>query len=561
MLYGHHASAARPDSFTSGDIAPSLAAAAAYFIVNDALVAYAIALRVRSSLWRAMVDDFCYQAVSNAALLALGPFVAVAVDRSVWMILLLLPPLVALYKSASMSLEKEHASLHDPLTGLPNRKLLVERVAEHLDDARRTGDPLALCLLDLDRFKEVNDTLGHPVGDRLLQAVGARLRDVVRPEDVVARLGGDEFALLLPAIAGLADAQEVAGRVAAALREPFHVDGMRFDLEASIGIAMHPEHAADFESLLRRADIAMYVAKEARAGVRTYDPSQDRNSTARLMLLGELRRALDRGELELHYQPKADLRDRRIVGVEALVRWRHPDRGLVPPDDFVPLAEQSGLMRELTAFVVEAAVRQVAAWRRSGLDLPVAVNISVRDLHDVGFTRHLAASCAQWGVPTSALQLEVTENVLLHDADRAAVVLRELATMGVALSLDDFGTGYSSLAHLKRLPVSEIKIDRSFVLRMDADPDDAAIVRSIVDLADALGLRVVAEGVETAAAWATLAEMGCPVVQGYFVAPPMSAPRLTAWLARADVRPAPLARVEPDDDAADASRLDASSVR
>jgi EAL domain-containing protein (putative c-di-GMP-specific phosphodiesterase class I) len=305
----------------------------------------------------------------------------------------------------------------------------------------------------------------------------------------------------------------------------------------------------------------MYVAKEARAGVRTYDPSQDRNSTARLMLLGELRRALDRGELELHYQPKADLRDRRIVGVEALVRWRHPDRGLVPPDDFVPLAEQSGLMRELTAFVVEAAVRQVATWRRSGLALPVAVNISVRDLHDVGFTRHLAASCAQWGVPTSALQLEVTENVLLHDADRAAVVLRELATMGVALSLDDFGTGYSSLAHLKRLPVSEIKIDRSFVLRMDADPDDAAIVRSIVDLADALGLRVVAEGVETAAAWATLAEMGCPIVQGYFVAPPMSASRLTAWLARADVRPAPLDPVEPVEDAAQASRLDASSLR
>jgi diguanylate cyclase (GGDEF)-like protein len=536
-LCGHAASPLHPDRFTSADIVPTIAAASAYFLVNDALVSNAIALRVRSSLWQAFIDDFAYQAVTNAALLALAPFVAVALDSSVALVLLLLPPLLALYKNASVSLEKEHASLHDTLTGLANRKLLIERAAEVLDEARRTGGQAALFVLDLDRFKEVNDTLGHVVGDRLLQCVGARLCHVVRPSDMVARLGGDEFAVLLPALDGLAEAQEVADRISASLREPFGVDGMRFDLEASIGIAMHPLHADDFESLLRRADVAMYLAKEGRCGVQTYDPAQDHNSTERLALLGELRRALEEGQLELHYQPKADLTTGQVVGVEALVRWLHPERGMVPPDEFVPLAEQTGLMRDLTDFVVDAAVRQVAAWRETGIVLPVAVNVSVRDLHDARFTERLRASCERWLVDPAALQLEITEGVLLRDPERTTEVLHELAAMGIALSLDDFGTGYSSLAHLKRLPVSEIKIDRSFVQRMDAGADDAAIVRSIIELGDALGLRVVAEGVETAQSWAHLSALGCAAAQGYFLAAPMAPEQATAWLAAAAVRP------------------------
>ncbi|MFL6138077.1 MAG: putative bifunctional diguanylate cyclase/phosphodiesterase [Frankiaceae bacterium] len=536
-LCGHGASPLHPDRFTSTDIVPAIAAGSAYFLVNDALVANAIALRVRSSLWRAFIDDFGYQAVSNAALLALAPFVAVALDSTVALVLLLLPPLLALYKNASVSLEKEHASLHDTLTGLANRKLLFERAADVLEEAHRTGGQAALFVLDLDRFKEVNDTLGHQVGDRLLQCVGARLRHVVRPVDMVARLGGDEFAVLLPALDGLAEAQDVAARIGAALREAFAVDGMRFDLEASIGIAMHPEHADDFESLLRHADVAMYLAKESRSGMQTYDPARDHNSTERLALLGELRRALEDGQLELHYQPKADLATGQVVGVEALVRWRHPERGMVAPDEFVPLAEQTGLMRDLTDFVVGAAAGQVAAWRDAGIVLPVAVNVSVRDLHDARFTEHLRASCERWLIDPAALLLEITEGVLLRDPERTTEVLHELAAMGVALSLDDFGTGYSSLAHLKRLPVSEIKIDRSFVQRMDAGADDAAIVRSIIDLGDALGLRVVAEGVETAAAWEHLRAMGCDAAQGFFLAVPMPPAEATAWLSAAMVRP------------------------
>jgi diguanylate cyclase (GGDEF)-like protein len=536
-LAGHAASPLHPNRFASADIAPTLAAACAYFLVNDALVAYAIALRVRSSLWRAFVDDFAFQVVSNAALLALAPFVAVAIDRSVWLVLLLFPPLLALYKNASVSLEKEHASLHDTLTGLANRKLLFERANDMLEEAERTDVRMALFLLDLDRFKEVNDTLGHQVGDRLLQCVGDRLAGVVRPGDMVARLGGDEFAILLPALADLEEAQEAAARIGAALREPFAVDGMRFDLEASIGIAMYPQHAHDFESLLRSADVAMYLAKESRSGVQTYDPAQDHNSTKRLALLGELRKALEHGQLELHYQPKADLAGGRVIGLEALLRWQHPERGVVAPDEFIPLAEQTGLMRELTAFVVDAAVRQVAEWRVRGLGQPVAVNISVRDLHDCRFSQHLRSRCEFWRVDPSDLQLEITEGVLLHDPERAIEVLHELAGMGVALSLDDFGTGYSSLGHLKRLPVTEIKIDRSFVQRMDVDADDAAIVRSIIELGDALGLRVVAEGVETAQAWDELAAMGCPAAQGFYLAGPMPAGEATRWLESTAARP------------------------
>ena len=521
-----------PAVITSVDVWVIVAAAVAYFLVNDIVVGQALALLTNSTLWREVREDFGFQLLSTGSLLALSPFVVLALDRQSWLVPLLLVPLLAVYKNASVSREQEHASLHDSLTGLPNRKYLLRDADEALTSARQTGTGLALCLLDLDRFKEVNDTLGHQVGDRLLQLVAARLSGAVRPTDTVARLGGDEFAVMLRDV-DAAEAETLARRLLESFDDVFAGDGMFFDLDASIGVALHPQHADSFESLLRRADVAMYLAKHDRNGVRMYDPAQDRHSTERLALLGELRRAIDDGQLVLHYQPKAELATGRVVGVEALVRWYHPTRGQIPTDVFVPLAEQTGLMRPLTDHVVRAAVSQIAAWRAAGLDSPaftVAINVSVRDLHDPQFSAALRATCEREGVPASALQLEITEGTLIDDPARTEDVLRELAEFGVALSLDDFGTGYSSLRHLKRLPVREIKIDRSFIQRLHLDADDAAIVRSIIDLGDALGLRVVAEGVETLETWRRLAAMGCDEAQGWYLAHPMPAASATAWL-------------------------------
>ena len=520
-------------SVSGRDLPAAALAGAAYFIVNDGLVSLAISLKERVRWRAAFSDDLPYQVVTTGALLALSPLVVVSMERSVFLIPLLLLPLFAVYATASVSVEKEHQALHDSLTGLPNRKLLLQRAREALDDTARTGEPLGFCLLDLDRFKEVNDTLGHHVGDHLLQLVGRRLEQVLRPGDTVARLGGDEFAVLLPSVGGLEYALEVAARMRSALTEPFRLAGMSFDLEASIGVAVHPLHASDFETLMQRADVAMYLAKETRSGIEAYAAEKDRNSTTRLGLLGELRHALEADELVLHYQPKARLDTGEIFGVEALVRWQHPTHGLIYPDEFVPLAEQSGLMRLLTQWVVTAALGQAATWLRQGLSVHIAVNISVRDLHDVDFAGFLQGRLLEYGVPARLLQLEITEGVLMSDPTRAAATLRSLAGLGLELSLDDFGTGYSSLVHLKRLPVREIKIDRSFVMRMDVNEEDAAIVRSIIDLGAALGLRVVAEGVETLDAWNRLAELGCDAAQGWYLGKPMPAAQVTELLERA----------------------------
>src|SRR4051794_7766000 len=506
-----------------------LVAAAAYFLVNDIVVAEALALLSGGGLWAEICEDFWFQVLSTGSLLALSPFVVLALENSTWLVPLLLVPLLAVYKNAQVSLEQEHASLHDSLTGLPNRKYLLRHADEALAAARYQRSGLALCLLDLDRFKEVNDTLGHHVGDRLLQLVATRLRAAVRPTDVVARLGGDEFAVMFSDVDPV-ETERLTRRLLAAFDEVFAADGMFFDLDVSIGVALHPQHADDFEALLRRADVAMYLAKHGRSGFRVYDAALDRHSTDRLALLGELRRAIDDGQLTLHYQPKAELATGRIVGVEALVRWYHPVRGLIPTDLFVPLAEQTGLMRPLTDHVVAVAVRQIAAWEAAGLTVSVAINVSVRDLHDPQFAVALRQRCELEGVAAASLQLEITEGTLIDDPARTEEVLRELADFGVALSLDDFGTGYSSLAHLKRLPVREIKIDRSFVQRLHLDADDAAIVRSIIDLGGALGLRVVAEGVETLETWTRLQAMGCDEAQGWYLARPMPPKEATEWL-------------------------------
>jgi diguanylate cyclase (GGDEF)-like protein/PAS domain S-box-containing protein len=444
-----------------------------------------------------------------------------------------------------------HQAMHDSLTGLPNRVLLNERLQRALPSASSEDAPVALLLLDLDRFKEVNDTLGHQVGDVLLQQIGCRLQGAVRAADLVARLGGDEFAVLLPATdaAGAALVAECLVRV---LQAPFVLEGQPIDVDASIGIAVAPEHGQDADTVLRCADVAMYQAKRAGTGVALYSAADDEHRPDRLALLGELRNAIDNDELLLHYQPKLDLRDGKLIGVEALVRWQHPQRGFMPPMEFIPLAEQTGLIHPLSRWVLEAALKQHQAWRRVGIDVPVAVNLSRRTLHDPQLPAMVADALARWDVAAGALVLEITESSLMADPVRAGENLSQLRGLGVRISIDDFGTGYSSLASLKNLSVDELKIDQSFVQAMASDASSRAIVRAIIDLADALKLRVVAEGVEDRATWDVLAGLGCEIAQGYFLSRPLAADTLEAWLVQAG--PSWLAMAEGSNGVEDALR-------
>jgi diguanylate cyclase (GGDEF)-like protein len=529
-LMGRHAGALHPVNVDGRDLPAIAAAAVAYFAVNSVLVAAALALKDRTSFRHELFDDLEFQSLSTSALLGLSPIIVVVMERGWALLPLLLFPLGAVYATASLTQAREKQSLEDALTGLPNRQHLVAATSDALQSATESRSHVALFLLDLDRFKEINDTLGHAVGDQLLKWVGARLTDVMRSGDVVARLGGDEFAVLVTDLDEPRDAVELAEKVVAALAEPFRHEGLSHEIDASLGIALHPQHGSDFETLLQRADVAMYVAKENGTRVQAYSSEIDRHSTARLGMLGELRTALENHDLQLHYQPKADLRTGDVVGVEALLRWHHPERGNIPPDEFLPLAEQTGLMRVITQFVLDEALRQLSEWWHQGLRVQAAVNVCASDLYDRRFAEMLQRSIEQYDVPPRALMIEVTESVLMTDPTRAASTLLSLASLGVGVSLDDFGTGYSSLVHLKRLPVSEVKIDRSFVMRMDVNDDDAAIVHSIIDLAGALGLRTVAEGVETRDAWDRLAVYGCDAAQGWYLSKAMPSDVATTWL-------------------------------
>jgi diguanylate cyclase (GGDEF)-like protein len=424
--------------------------------------------------------------------------------------------------------ENQHQARHDSLTGLPNRAWFYDQTEAMLEDHRR-GASTAVMIMDLDRFKEVNDTLGHHAGDLLLQAAASRVRRAVRDSDVVSRLGGDEFAVVLPGASREA-AAEVALRVRETLLESFSVSGATVDVEASIGIALFPEHASDVATLLQRADIAMYKAKETHAGHVFYSQELDHGSPSQLSLLGELRRAIENEELVLHYQPKAALGSGEVTHVEALVRWQRPEHGLVPPAEFIPLAEHTGLIKQLSSYVLDAALRQLRGWLDSGVDLCVAVNLSARNLLEADLPDQIAELLLARRVPADRLILEITESTIMADPERALGVLTRLSQMGIRLSIDDFGVGYSSLSYLKQLPVDEIKIDRSFVAQMDDDEDDAFIVRSTIDLGRNLGLNVVAEGVETEAVWEELGELGCDYAQGWFLGRPMPAAELAEWL-------------------------------
>ncbi|MDX6593177.1 MAG: hypothetical protein QOJ13_2373 [Gaiellales bacterium] len=478
-------------------------------------------------------------AIPRGDLAAQGPYSSFAelllpTGGGLLCIVLLLNGAVARRRQMSESLgayaaQKEYLARHDHLTGLANR-LELRDSAHTVIVSRQPDDKVALLLLDLDEFKEINDTLGHSSGDRLLRDVADRLGKLVSGNELVARVGGDEFALLIPAVPSVEHAEAIAERVYAALERPFSVDGSLLDIHPSIGVALIPDHAAVFDDLMKCADIAMYEAKRHRSRIEAFHADHELANRRSAGLASELRRAISEGELRLDYQPKARMCDNSVTGVEGLVRWVHPVRGIIPPGDFISLAERSGLMRSLSLSVLEQAVAQVRQWLDLGLELSVAINLSTRDLVDVKLVDEVAGCLRRNNVPPHLLELEITESVLMADPRRAGTILARLKEIGVSTGIDDFGTGYSSLGYLRDLPLTSLKIDRSFVRSMQADRPDEVIVRSTIDLAHNLGLAVVGEGIEEPRTWNRLKELGCDYGQGFLLSRPLSPDALLEWL-------------------------------
>ena len=526
---------ATPHMTTRG-IAAALAGAVAFFVFNHGIVGTAVALDMGARVGQRLRDDVRFQLSTSGVLLTFAPVVVGTMNATELLLPLLLLPILAIHKTAALAAERQQQALHDDLTGLPNRVLLQDRVTRLLLDRVHSAHPLAVMLLDLDHFKEINDTLGHHVGDVLIREVGTRLQIAVRDGDTVARLGGDEFAILVANMSSVDDAVHVAERVVSALREPFTIDDVRLDIQASIGIAISPEHGKDVETLIQRADVALYTAKEERGCWAMYCPESDRYTLERLALLGELRAGLESGQLTVFYQPKSDARTGIVLGVEALARWVHPTRGLLPPDEFIPLAENTGLIGQLTFEVLRQALAQVARWHRDGMRLGISVNLSARQLTDLDLPRDVGSLLADYGLPPAVLTLEVTESTIMADPSRTMTVLRKLAELGVCLSIDDFGTGYSSLSYLKRVEAHELKIDKSFIIGMSHNSNDAVIVRSTIELGHNLGLRMVAEGVEDAETWRLLRALGCDVIQGYHLSRPLPPEQITDWLQASNLR-------------------------
>ncbi|MDP8978028.1 MAG: EAL domain-containing protein [Actinomycetota bacterium] len=474
--------------------------------------------------------DFLFDLSTTGVLLALSPLVVVGARENLALLVFLLIPVAAIQRSARLSMEKEHEALHDELTGLGNRAAVHAWLNQAVDEADDSGWSVAVLVVDLDRFKDVNDTLGHHIGDLLLMRVAERLRAVAGDQATVGRLGGDEFAIIPGGHADRTTAERFADRVVDALEEPVVVRGFSLACAASVGVAIHPRHGRDASPLLQHAEIAMSLAKEHRSRWEVYSPQRDRHSRRTLTLVAHLGHAIDSGQLHLYYQPQADVATGRIVGLETLLRWQHPQLGLVLPDEFIPLAERTTLVGALTRHVLDRALGQCVRWREAGFRIRMAVNVSAQNLYDVGFPDSVAELLRARDLEPSALELEITESTVMAEPGRAMGVLAVLDGMGVSLAIDDFGTGYSSLAYLKQLPVRTLKVDKSFVTRLADDEEDAVIVQSTIDLARNLGLSVCAEGVENAAVWDRLAELGCDVAQGFFIARPMPAEDFARWL-------------------------------
>jgi diguanylate cyclase (GGDEF)-like protein len=512
---------------------PAVAGAATYFVVNNLLVGIVYALVTGQSLVEVLREDLRVQGLDSAIMLGLAPVAAVTITHSLFFAPFVVLPLLGVQRNARIASQRQHESLHDGLTGLPNRTLFNIEAARALDRAKASRGKVAVMLVDLDHFKEVNDTLGHHVGDGLLREVARRLGAAL-PDLTVARLGGDEFAVLAPEVTGREHVLMLAEGAMAQLREPVIADEIRLGVHASIGIALFPDDAGDLATLVQRADVAMYRAKENRNEVQSYRSDVDPHSVHRLSLHGDLLAAIDGSDLGMVYQPQVDALSGRLVGVEALMRWNHPIHGPISPDLFIPLAESSGLIAPLTRKAVHWSLAAIAQLRSLEPNLSIAVNLSARLLADLDVPRWLAQELAEAGLRSEQLTIEVTESTIAADPHRAMLVLAQLRELGVRLAIDDFGTGYSSLSYLTRLQPDEIKIDKSFVLQMRSDANSAVIVRSTIELAHALGLTTVAEGVEDQHTYDALTALGCDRMQGYHIARPMPALALQAYCVIAD---------------------------
>jgi diguanylate cyclase (GGDEF)-like protein len=429
----------------------------------------------------------------------------------------------------ALEAQLEYRASVDALTGLPNRAALMQQLSQ-----RGALDDTTVLFIDLDGFKEVNDALGHHTGDRLLKEIARRMVRQLGRRASIARLGGDEFALVIPRLGSPEEARAAGGNIRDLIEKPIVIDRLSLEVQASVGVALAPLHGTKPEALFQQADIAMYAAKGARTGVELYDAGQDTSSMRRLSLVTDLRHAIETERLELNYQPQAHGAGRHIIGAEALARWQHPEFGWVRPDEFIPIAEQTGLIQPLTVWALRTALANLAEWRKSYPELHISVNVSARSLMDTSLAADVEGLLRQFDVPADALTLEITESSVMADPQRSLQQLLRLHQMGVRLAIDDFGTGYSSLSYLKRLPVDEVKIDKSFVMGMAKDADDAVIVRSTIDLAANLGLEVVAEGVEDERTWELLLRLGCDFIQGYHLSKPLSADDLTAFLAASE---------------------------
>lgn len=527
-------------SFSGEDLPLIGAAALVYFVVNNALAGTAIALAQDVAVLKFLRQDLEFQAVSAFVLLALAPIVVGAADFSLALIPLVALPLAAVWLAGKQAIKSEHQALHDSLTGLPSRLLYMDRTAQAIRLSAR--DPLqspAVMVLNVDRLKEINDTLGHDSGDALILQIGKRICGAARDSDTIARLGGGEFAILAPGIQTRAGAAQLAQRFVDSLEDAFELGEMALAASASIGIALYPEDGEDSDTLLRKADIALNQAKERHAPFQIYAPERDQHSTRRLRLMADLRGAIENGEVVSFYQPKADMLTRNVVGVESLARWIHPELGLIPPNHFITLAEHSGLMKILTMSVLNDSAAQWARWREEGYELTMAVNLSAQNLLDPNLIQGVDDVLRRHNMPAESLELEITESCIMSDARRSMKTLASLHELGLKLAIDDYGTGYSSLAYLKDLPVDILKIDRSFISSLGEDPSNTAIVRSTISLGHNLDLSLVAEGVEDEDTWQRLVDLDCDLAQGYYLSRPVPGGELTPLLAATAAAPTP----------------------
>ncbi|MDP9220821.1 MAG: EAL domain-containing protein, partial [Actinomycetota bacterium] len=515
--------------YKASDLLPTLLAGFIFLVVNNGLVAIVVALASGQPVIEMLRDDLAFKMETSAVLVGLAGVAAVLAQTSGWMLPLLAMPVLAVRRSAMLAAARQTQAMRDALTGLGNRSLFFSRTDRLLARSARSGESVAVLMIDLDHFKDINDTLGHQIGDRVIQAVAGRIAHLGGELGCVGRLGGDEFAVALSGVDATA-AGAVAETLLADVVRPLQIGGTRMAIQASVGIAM-AEKGVDVTALMQRADIALYEAKQDRARWCLFDASVT-PTTPELGLLADLREALENGELSVAFQPQVGLSDGRVTGAEALARWKHPERGYIPPSDFIILAENTGLISQVTDVVLEETLSALADWNREGLSCPVSVNLSARQLADLSLPQRVSSALRRHGVPAGLLTVEVTESSILGDPRRAGQILHELRQEGVRIAVDDFGTGYSSLAYLQRLDLDELKIDRSFVQSMCLVARDDVLVRSIIELAHNLGLSVVAEGVEASIQVDRLRELACDAAQGYYLGRPMDRDLMTGWLQR-----------------------------